>query len=185
MEFIKGECLYDFMGSKPPKQIVHQVICSLAEALQKLHGCGIIHNDLHMGNIMVYFQGGSWVVRLIDLGLAKFKGQAPYPYLNETEIKGTHLDPSLANGGPCSSSTDMYSFGKILTEMYKLTKCFTYFKISMQLCTKRNLVFDIYQLMAQNCPECSSKLENAEELLTEEESDDDNDDPQQSENLHD
>ena len=74
MELIEGKRLFDFVYSKPPKKNVHQVACSLAEALLKLHEKGIIHNDLHMGNIMVHFNEGRCTVRLIDMGLAKFDG---------------------------------------------------------------------------------------------------------------
>ena len=67
------------------------------------------------------------MIRLIDLGMAKFHGEAPYPRVTKAEIiKYPHLDPSLANGGACSTKTDIYSFGKVLSELYRQTGCFVY-----------------------------------------------------------
>ena len=59
-------------------------------------------------------------IRIIDFGHARFAGEAPYGYLNsERVLKYPQIDPSMANGGPCNRSTDLYAIGHMLKKMMK------------------------------------------------------------------
>ena len=153
MELCEGKNLLDFMSSKPPRKLVHQIVLKLREVLFMLNETGVIHNDLKCDNIMVSVKYGRCVIRIIDLGLSKFVGEAPYPYVSYRDIlRFSQLDPSLANGGACSPSTDLYSLAVILLELYTNTKCSVYEKLAAAIFEKNYTgTVDITEVIGENC----------------------------------
>ena len=91
-------------------------------------------------------------ITIIDLGYAKFVGEAPYPHHpHNILIKYCHTDPSLSDGGMCSIKTDYYSFGHLLQQIYELTKCNVYKRASDLLCSGNENSLSLTDLLQSNC----------------------------------
>ncbi|RIA89731.1 kinase-like domain-containing protein [Glomus cerebriforme] len=92
----------------------------IAKALRELHRKGLIHCDLHSGNILnhVTIYGITWTW-IADLGLCLRENEA-----NQTkgEVYGKYgyIAPEVLNQKPYTKAADVYSFGIILWE---LTSC--------------------------------------------------------------
>lgn len=70
MEFIEGEQLLKIVetGGKMSEAEIVSISVKIALAMNEIHRHGLIHRDVHPGNILVNRQGD---VKLMDLGLAK------------------------------------------------------------------------------------------------------------------
>ena len=74
-EFFPGTDLRAFCARrKPGAREVAEIGVKVCEALSYIHQFGIVHRDIRPANIIV---GDSALVKLIDLGLAKFPGDDP------------------------------------------------------------------------------------------------------------
>jgi serine/threonine protein kinase len=101
----------------------------IAQAVQHVHGRGLIHRDLKPSNCFI---DGSGNVKVGDFGLSrestdKDEGEASFPqsrqedrvFDNHTAGIGTrsYASPEQMNGSDYDSSTDVYSLGIILFEL--------------------------------------------------------------------
>ena len=93
----------------------------LAEAYAELHERGVVHGDVHPGNILVAHDGA---VRIIDFGLAAIvSGDGPF----ESPPRGgvqAYYDPEHAAAsydgrqpGPATFASDQFSLGALLYEL--------------------------------------------------------------------
>ena len=155
MELVEGKTLYDFIfDDQPSSQLVHLVMTNVLEALLDLHETGVIHNDLHMKNIMVD-TANDYDIKIIDFGLAKMEGESPYPDISMQDIlKYPHLDPNLGEGGPCSPNTDFYSFGDCLSNIAHLYSCPVYENYADNLRNRTTPTLDLDHFLASNCRDC-------------------------------
>ena len=114
MEFIDGEDLSSLVkriGPLPINDAINYLRQATA-ALQHAHQAGLIHRDVKPGNLLLNKQGQ---VKLLDLGLAKFTGQASELTVvhNET-LMGTadFLSPEQAlHSHLVDQRADIYSLG--------------------------------------------------------------------------
>ncbi|MBN1444087.1 MAG: protein kinase [Planctomycetes bacterium] len=98
-----------------PETAVRQALGQLAEALQYVHGRGVIHRDLKPSNAMVNRDGG---IRLMDFGIAR-------PAAAETRLTPTgiilgtpaYMAPEQLAGQPADERADLYALGLIGLEM--------------------------------------------------------------------
>jgi serine/threonine protein kinase/formylglycine-generating enzyme required for sulfatase activity/cephalosporin-C deacetylase-like acetyl esterase len=90
------------------------VASQIAAGLAHAHGRGIVHRDIKPGNILVNREGA---VRIIDFGLAKFRGMATGA--SGDPIMGTvsYLSPEQARGEEVDQRTDLWSLGAVFYEM--------------------------------------------------------------------
>lgn len=80
MELLPGKTLEDFvMENRLSAEQMHKLMYMVGTAIMKLHSTGIIHNDLKMDNIIVFKETDKCSVFIIDLGLAMYEGESPYP----------------------------------------------------------------------------------------------------------
>jgi len=114
MEFVDGESLHDRVVRKGPLEAVEAAdyVRQAAEGLAYAHRSGIIHRDIKPANLLVARDG---VVKILDLGLAKFFDDAPAAATARQEgIVGTadFVSPEQAlDSGTVDARTDLYSLG--------------------------------------------------------------------------
>jgi len=90
----------------------------LLMALAYLHDSGLVHSDLHGGNVMVTWLGSSWApaVKITDFGVAhQLDGQQWYrPAVANPNI----LVPELVTQGYTTRQSDLYQLGLLLYHMH-------------------------------------------------------------------
>ena len=105
-------------GSAAREQIVGALYDRLLEALALVHRAGIIHRDVHPGNILVN-EGG--VVHLIDFGcaitLAEADAAARDPALRECVLSRGFEAPEAHVGGPYTPQTDIYAASAVAAQL--------------------------------------------------------------------
>lgn len=125
MEHIEGWNLFEVLrGYGPPPlpltlEIAHQTL----KALGYLHRLELVHLDISPDNLMLTRDlDGNPLVKLIDLGLARFLGESSTGATPRTFAgKPRYGSPERLNGDPWDERSDLYSFGVVLYEL--LTGC--------------------------------------------------------------
>ncbi|GES73279.1 kinase-like domain-containing protein [Rhizophagus clarus] len=90
------------------------ILYNISSELYKIHGKGLIHRDLHIGNIVC-----NSLPCITDMGLCK---PANYHELNNKEKKGpygveSYLAPEILRGENYTQASDIYSLGIIIYEV--------------------------------------------------------------------
>jgi len=106
MEYVEGEDVLSAAKKATKDQIIVWLAQAL-EALQYLHGQGILHGDLSPGNVLIDSKG---LLKLVDFGVAGFQesdaalltGAATLPYMAPEKIDGQ-----------AAPASDLYSLGTI------------------------------------------------------------------------
>lgn len=112
MEKLSGS---DLAGQALPVALVQALNWTeeLLEALEVLHGAGVVHRDLKPANLYLTSQG----LKVADLGLAHLQDG-----LDQTTQSGAilgtpaYLDPAVLRGHAYDPRTDLYAVGAILYE---------------------------------------------------------------------
>jgi len=98
---------------------VFHLIVQILRALDYLHRRGVLHLDLKPANILVTDPNrtGELTVKLIDFGIAQWKKQGR---LQSGDFSGTppYAAPEMAMGKDPSPSSDLYSMGMILHQVF-------------------------------------------------------------------
>ncbi|MFO0677643.1 MAG: serine/threonine-protein kinase [Polyangiaceae bacterium] len=126
MELLEGEDLSRVLksGRKLPIPVAVDCILEVCDAIDEMHGFGMVHRDLKPSNLFVS-QGpdGRTVMKLLDFGLAKMVDDAATPELRMTltsELLGTpaYMSPEqVKSSGEVDARTDVWSLGVILFEL--------------------------------------------------------------------
>jgi eukaryotic-like serine/threonine-protein kinase len=132
------------------------IIADVADAMARVHRCGVIHRDLKPSNILVDTGGRAWI---IDWGIARVFGAAREPRLatraREAMYNVTVTAPGAAIGTPGYWSpeqqngevgdprSDIYSLGAILLRMTRANT--PGWLITMIVKTTRTVPSDRYQ----------------------------------------
>ncbi|MET7675463.1 serine/threonine-protein kinase [Streptomyces seoulensis] len=90
-----------------PVRTVLLLVAGIAEALQAIHGAGVVHRDLKPANVLIAGDGP----RVIDFGIAR---AADAGGLTGTGLRiGTaaYMAPEQATGGRVSPATDVFALG--------------------------------------------------------------------------
>ena len=114
MEYVDGRTLCDFLAENPSLAQRRRVFMQLLDAVSYLHRCGVVHNDIKPGNIMVTRSDNS--VKLLDFGLADDDAH----YLARTlGCTPEYASPELlARENGIDVRSDIYSLGVVMKEMF-------------------------------------------------------------------
>lgn len=125
MELIVGDTLHQLLQDEGPLEVNRalSIALQICEVLDKAHHLQIVHRDLKPSNVMLKWHPTTKdFVKVCDFGMAKI---ATYDH-TETQltmpgtIHGTpgYMAPEQCRGGETTTSTDIYTMGVLLYEMF-------------------------------------------------------------------
>jgi serine/threonine protein kinase/tetratricopeptide (TPR) repeat protein len=130
MEFIEGESLTSYLGSKTHQlKDLLRIAEKIAVGLAAAHSLSIVHRDIKTDNIIINSEGDP---KILDFGLAKPLTAAieskddngtesiTGDLTGEGKILGTvsYMSPEQARGDAVDSRSDVFSFGILLYKMF-------------------------------------------------------------------
>ncbi len=106
--------LFDVGPMSPPLMV--EVTRQLLMTVQYLHDAGLVHSDLHAGNVLVSHVERWPVVKLTDFGVAhQLDGQVWFrPRVANPKI----LTPELVTAGYTTRQSDLYQLGLLMFQMH-------------------------------------------------------------------
>jgi eukaryotic-like serine/threonine-protein kinase len=132
MEHLQGRSLAAHL--EQVKRLGYAEACAIVgqvcDALEAAHQRDIVHRDLKPDNIfLVDRQGGGFIVKLLDFGIAKFTADKAMTGHTRTGVPiGTplYMSPEHCRGRDVGPWSDIYSLGVILYEMFAGVPPFTH-----------------------------------------------------------
>lgn len=119
MELVDGEDLRSLLSrlGRLPYRRALEIARDVCAGVNAAHERGIVHGDLKPANIMIDGEGRA---RITDFGLARVAGQTQ----DEARIIGTvaYMAPEQAARGATGQSSDIYSLGLVLYEIFTATR---------------------------------------------------------------
>ncbi|MBN2184001.1 MAG: protein kinase [Candidatus Krumholzibacteriota bacterium] len=110
-----GETLKERIARGPlPLDNALDISRQIAGGLGKAHEREIVHRDIKPANIFVTADG---LVKILDFGVAKLKGQAQMTRTGTTLGTAAYMSPEQARGEEVNQRTDIWSLGAVLYEM--------------------------------------------------------------------
>lgn len=118
MEWLEGRLLRDILNEhgKLPAERAVRIALSICDALESIHGDGVIHRDLKPENIMVDAEDRA---KIIDFGIALTPASRRLTFSACSRAMGTpdYISPEQVKGKRGDRRSDVYALGMILYEM--------------------------------------------------------------------
>jgi serine/threonine protein kinase len=115
-EFVNGTTLYHTLRDRKPlpEPEAMAIALRICEALEYLHGRGVIHRDLKPENVMLCDDGS---IRLMDFGIAWGPHTRRLTFMGFAPGTPHYMAPERVKGKRGDGRVDIYSLGAILYEM--------------------------------------------------------------------
>ncbi|MFY9727571.1 MAG: serine/threonine-protein kinase [Bryobacteraceae bacterium] len=118
MEWAEGRLLRQVMADEGPFSIERSLRIALAicEALDHIHGHGVVHRDLKPENILLDANDG---IKIIDFGIAYNAAARRLTFGKLSELMGSpdYISPEQVKGKRGDARSDIYALGVMLYEM--------------------------------------------------------------------
>ncbi|XP_067038463.1 aurora kinase A-like [Acropora muricata] len=105
------------------KHVWDRIFREVAGALEHIHSCGFIHNDLKSNNVVSEQREGQPSPVIIDFGKSVLAEKAKVPVAKAKHISShfSYIAPELRNGtAKPSVSSDIYSLAFMVKSLYKI-----------------------------------------------------------------
>jgi serine/threonine protein kinase len=114
MELVEGPTLAQEISSGSiPLDRVGSIGVQVGEALDYVHGHGVVHRDVKPGNVLL---GDGERVRLADFGVARLVDAARHTRTGQLVGTVAYLAPEQVTGGDATQASDVYALGLVLLE---------------------------------------------------------------------
>jgi eukaryotic-like serine/threonine-protein kinase len=119
MEYLYGRGLDKWLEQGPPPTLdLRRWLAQLCDALASIHEAGVIHRDLKPENIWIAEpKTGPSLVKLIDFGISKAKGNAVLTKAGEIAGSPGYMSPERIVGESGDLRSDVYAVGVLLYEI--------------------------------------------------------------------
>ena len=99
-----------------PQDVVRFYTAQILEALDHIHGQGIVHRDIKPENILL---DSNLHIKITDFGTAKEVGSVVHTQLVRSSFVGTshYLSPEILNEDKVSTSSDIWALGCVIYQM--------------------------------------------------------------------
>lgn len=116
MDFVDGSTLDDLINTRRrsiPIKVLLRIFLNICSAVEFSHNQGLLHRDLHPGNVLV---GGREYeeVKLSDFGLATMMDREGVGKSSRIHGRENYTPPEVYAGGKETPSSELYSLGAIL-----------------------------------------------------------------------
>ncbi|MGW5353150.1 serine/threonine-protein kinase [Streptomyces sp. NPDC004031] len=110
--YVPGPTLGRLLAAEGPmdEPRLRELGAALAEALQAIHRCGLVHRDLKPGNIVMAADGP----RVLDFGIARAMDDARLTTTGTAFGTPGFLAPEQAEGHDVGPAADVFAFGAVL-----------------------------------------------------------------------
>ena len=115
MELVEGKTLKQIVKAETfPVKKVLDIAIQVCEGLTAAAEKGIVHRDIKSDNIILT---PKMQVKIMDFGLAKFKGAEKLTKTGSTVGTAAYMSPEQASGEEVDHRADIFSFGVVLYEL--------------------------------------------------------------------
>ena len=110
--FVAAPSLADLVDRAGPlsEEAVWRLAGGLVEALEAIHGCGLVHRDLKPGNVLIVGDGP----RVIDFGVSRALSGTVLTAVGTTLGTPAFMSPEQADGCEVGPASDVFSFGSVI-----------------------------------------------------------------------
>jgi serine/threonine-protein kinase len=114
MEYVEGESLAEALrrGSLPRRRVA-QIARDVGEALDHVHGNGVVHRDVKPANVLLRRDGA---VKLVDLGIAVSVDQTRVTRSGTVLGSAAYMAPEQLEGGEVGPAADVYALAVVCFE---------------------------------------------------------------------